>query len=151
VQVELSLVLPRDSTSVPWTRRLLVAILKSLPVPAEEWQDVGLALTEACANVIRHAGDGGVYRVSSRIRADGCLEIDVIDYGRGFDPNRPGSLPGPESEQGRGLALIDALTDCVQMDSRPRAGTLVHFEKQLSLPDIPVTRPTSTGRLRPTL
>jgi serine/threonine-protein kinase RsbW len=151
MQVELSLVLPRDTSSVPRTRHLLVAILKSIPVPAPEWQDLALALTEACANVVRHAGNGDDYRVATRIRPDGCCEIDVIDYGEGFDPDTSAGLPDPESERGRGLALIGALTDCVRMDSRPRSGTLVHFEKQLTLPEAAVTSATSQGGLRRTL
>jgi serine/threonine-protein kinase RsbW len=151
MRVELSLILPRDSTSVPWTRRLLAAILKALPVPADEVQDVALALTEACGNVVRHAGDSDDYRVTTRISADGWCEIEVIDRGRGFDPAGAGGLPGEDAEEGRGLALIRALTDCVHLDTRPRVGTLVHFEKQLSVSGAGATRPMSGGGLRPTL
>ena len=44
-----------------------------------------------------------------------------------------------DSERGRGLFLIKALSDNVRMQSTPRHGSLIHFEKSFALAGGPVT------------
>lgn len=92
--------------------------------------DIALALSEACANVILHAGPGEEYEVIATTR-DGRCVIEVVDTGsRGSLPLRspdPGTLM---SESGRGLKIIDAVTDGLSMTGTS-AGTTVHFEKVL--------------------
>ena len=43
-----------------------------------------LALTEACANVVQHAGEHEEYQVDVAITDDTC-RISVLDDGQGFD------------------------------------------------------------------
>ncbi len=98
--------------------------------------DVALAVTEACANVIEHSSDSDdEYEVSVVIDEDQC-EIRVTDTGRGFDHE---SLLQHEAdasaERGRGISLMQKLVDNVKFDSRPQAGTVVHLVKTLEFED----------------
>ena len=93
--------------------------------------DVTLALTEACANVVRHSGVDDEYEV--RLSLEGtCCEISVVDTGRGFDSSSlTVAMAGSSEEQGRGLGLMKALVDDVRFESRPEAGTVVHLVKEI--------------------
>jgi serine/threonine-protein kinase RsbW len=52
----------------------------------------------------------------------------------GFDAEAADATqPASESERGRGLFLIRALSDNVRMQSTPRRGCLIHFEKSFAL------------------
>jgi serine/threonine-protein kinase RsbW len=91
--------------------------------------DIQVALTEACTNVILHAGPGDVYEVAVDVD-DSCCTIRVIDRGVGFDAGeaRPA---GDTAESGRGMGLMNALVDEVLFETRAEAGTIVHLEKTL--------------------
>jgi serine/threonine-protein kinase RsbW len=54
VQVELALSLPREQRSVPVVRHLVRAAMRTLGVDADWINDVEVALSEACTNVLRH-------------------------------------------------------------------------------------------------
>lgn len=125
--------LPRDTASVPLVRRLLVDTMDTVGVDPDVTFDIGLALTEACANAVEHAGTGAAYRVRAGIDADRC-RIDVIDEG----PGVPRALSGagepafePLAEHGRGLNLLRSLVDRVALTSDATGGGVVHFEKDL--------------------
>jgi serine/threonine-protein kinase RsbW len=109
--------------------------------------DVQLALTEACANVLKHVEAGEVYEVHVGFDDERAF-LDVIDHGPGFDPEAV-AAPTPDAESGRGLQLMRELMDSVYFDSASGSGLTVHLEKRLAWkPDAPihelVTRPTST-------
>ena len=55
------LYLPRDAESVPVSRQVLDGCLETLGVTADTRTDIALALSEACANVVLHAGPGDEY------------------------------------------------------------------------------------------
>jgi len=93
VDVRFCLVFPRESLSVPVMRRVLGDTLGRLGVDEECIADLLLAVTEACTNVLRHAGPGHRYEVVARVSRDRCV-LEVLDSGRGFDP---ASLPGRRS------------------------------------------------------
>jgi serine/threonine-protein kinase RsbW len=90
VDVRFCLVFPRESLSVPVMRRVLGDTLGRLGVDEECIADLLLAVTEACTNVLRHAGSGRRYEVVARVGRNRCV-LEVLDSGRGFDP---ASLPG---------------------------------------------------------
>jgi serine/threonine-protein kinase RsbW len=119
--------LPREAGSVPTVRRLLRSALAALHVNRAAGEDLEIAVTEACANVVRHAAGAETFEVSLDVAEDHC-SIDVLDGGPGFDPGTL-AAPDPGSEHGRGLFLIRALSENVQMRSTPRDGSLIHFEK----------------------
>jgi serine/threonine-protein kinase RsbW len=124
--------LPREVGSVPAVRRLLHCALTVLHVDRQSGADLEIALTEACANVVKHAAGADKFEVRLDVAEDHCA-IDVLDHGTGFDPSRAAAeSPAAESERGRGLFLIKALSDNVRMQSAPRSGSLIHFEKSFA-------------------
>jgi serine/threonine-protein kinase RsbW len=131
MEIKVALALPRDAASVPVTRQVLDCCLERLGVLAETRADIALALSEACANVILHAGPGEQYEVVASAR-DGRCVIEVVDTGNPL--NAIQRRPDPEtplSEHGRGLQIIGAVMDDLRLTGNGRTGTTVHFEKAL--------------------
>jgi serine/threonine-protein kinase RsbW len=140
VEIKMVLFLPRDAASVPVSRQVLDGCLKTLGVTEDTRTDIALALSEACANVIQHAGPGVDYEVLATARNGKCV-IEVVNSGnRGGTPVPAGAALGPPSaepvpataEHGRGLKIIDAVVDSLELTGDGRDGTTVHFEKTLS-------------------
>ncbi|MFB9186970.1 ATP-binding protein [Dactylosporangium sucinum] len=113
MEVRLSLSLPRDHSTVPLTRRVLDAALAVFAVTKDCRDDIGLAVGEACANAVQHATSGADYEVTVTIQEDRCI-IDVVDDGVGPDSATPPDAP-PDAESGRGLRIIHALADMVEL------------------------------------
>jgi len=131
VEFKVVLFLPRDAASVPISRQVLDRCLETLGVAAGTRTDLALALSEACANVVLHAGAGEEYEVMARADGDRCV-IEVVNSGDGAVTVAPPSEPVPlTAEHGRGLKIIDAVTDNMRLTGNGRAGTTVHFEKTL--------------------
>lgn len=131
MEFKLTLALPRDNHSVPIARSVLKNYLEVLGVRSDVVSDIELALTEACTNVLDHAGEGDEYEVSAGIDGRSCV-IEVIDRGEGFDGSAAGlSEAEPHAEDGRGIQLMRALVDKVSFNSASAVGTVVHLEKEL--------------------
>ena len=128
--LDLSVALPRESVSVPVVRRLAAQALRAFGVLDEDVDDVQLAITEACANVIDHAGATDTYDVKIELSADRCA-ITVVDQGGGFDVAAVPERPDDDAEMGRGVALMRALVDNVAFRNEPQAGAVVHMVKTL--------------------
>jgi serine/threonine-protein kinase RsbW len=157
MEIQMALHLPRDAVSVPVGRQVLDSCLETLGVAPETRDDIALALSEACANVIQHAGPGeeyevrvsaGNYRCAIEVVNTGSqdceLSPDGVSAGAAKDGG-PGASGGerPDSfavadepvtalaEHGRGLQIIDAVVDNLQLTGNVRQGTTLHFEKKL--------------------
>ncbi len=125
--------LPRDSATVPLVRTMCRDAMARLGVSSSCRSDVALALTEACANVVQHAGGVSEYEVVVKLEPDSC-HIRVIDTGEGVKQHAGlGEMPDPDSDRGRGIALMHLLTDRFAFHSRPEDGTVVHLQKDLEL------------------
>jgi len=140
------LFLPHEAASVPVTRQVLDGCLQTLGVTPDTRADIALALTEACANVIQHARSDDQYEVQVRAR-DGRCAIEVVNAGSGNGEPAPyrgeddegwagamalSSDPVPgTAEHGRGLKIINAVVDNLQLTGNEREGRTVHFEKTL--------------------
>jgi len=111
VNVAFSVRLPVDAQSVPLVRGLVRQALQYLGVVDSGIDAILLALSEACANVVQHAGELDEYEVDVAIDDHVC-RITVLDEGGGFDPEQVAAAR-PESplEGGRGLVLMQALVD----------------------------------------
>jgi serine/threonine-protein kinase RsbW len=109
--------------------------MRTVGVEAACVDDVSLALTEACTNVLKHSGPGDEYEVTVTMHDDVC-SISVTDVGRGFDFDtlQTGDA-STEAERGRGVQLMKLLVDRVHFVSKPEAGSVVHMEKQLEYVD----------------
>lgn len=144
MDVNWTLLLPREVESVVKARRMLQDTASLVGMDPEVCFDLGVALTEACANVIEHAGRAEGYWVAAGISSDRCW-VDVVDNGVGFAPHRLAEhsglrgcrpaqavLPvGETPEGGRGLILIEALCDRVDIRNHPARGAMIHFERDL--------------------
>ncbi|HET8717353.1 MAG TPA: ATP-binding protein [Nocardioidaceae bacterium] len=141
-QMELSLALPRESNSVPVVRRLAAQALRAFGVADSHVEDVQLAITEACANVVEHAVDTDTYEVRIELASDRCA-ITVLDQGGGFDATRVPHDVVDDEEGGRGLRLMRALVDNVAFEDQPQTGAVVHMVKALEYdPKHPLHRGT---------
>ena len=86
-----SLHLRREPASVPLARRILLGTMASAGVDPDISHEVGVALSEACANAVEHAApctgteaDSG-FQVTATIE-DGRLRVEVTDSAPGFSP-----------------------------------------------------------------
>nr|WP_204262274.1 ATP-binding protein [Blastococcus saxobsidens] len=124
--------MPTDAHSVPLVRGLLRQALEHLAVPQPVIDEILLALTEACANVVDHVHDQEAYQVDVSITDELC-RISVLDDGEGFDPEGVQVLDQPtDAERGRGLVLMRALVDRLQFVQDADGRHRVTFEKRLA-------------------
>jgi serine/threonine-protein kinase RsbW len=105
------------------------------PLDTETLAELKLALTEAVSNSVRHAyADESTGHVDIRyeLGAD-HISVEVVDDGAGFDPSEGPSFDGDElSEGGLGIAIIRAVADEVEIESRPGVrGSRLRFRKRL--------------------
>jgi anti-sigma regulatory factor (Ser/Thr protein kinase) len=109
--------LSAEPSSVPDSRAAVTRWCDG--VAAGRPADIALAVTEAAANVVRHAypAGGGEFEVRADVR-DGELFVAVRDWGVGIQ------APSPNAGLGVGLLIIQQVADwAVVEDCAP--GTLV--------------------------
>ncbi len=73
-------------------RHLATATLRELGVRRESIDDIALAVTEACANVVQHAGPSLSGHSDFEVRVsveDVWCRIEVVDSGAGSTPSGP--------------------------------------------------------------
>jgi serine/threonine-protein kinase RsbW len=98
-------------------RAAVRAWLGAAGVDATRGDDIFLAVSEACSNVVMHAyapGVDGRFRVFAEAEGDE-LAVTVADDGRGLTAGRAGGAGG----LGLGLPLIAALADSVEARRGP--------------------------------
>ena len=135
MQIIIALSLPRDEQTIPVSRHIAATAMAEIGVAEDSVDDIAVALSEACTNVLKHAGPGDEFQVSLEVDDDQCV-IRVVDTGRGFDSESLGfGHADTSAEQGRGIELMRALVDQVRFIPKPEAGTIVHLEKTLELED----------------
>ena len=112
--------------------REVVEYLAASLTDADVLQDLDLILTEACANVCRHAYAGmpGDLEVRLGVEPGQWIELEVVDWGKGFGTNVQFKNPGPESEGGRGLYLMCSLSDACRV-SRQGQENVVFIHKDI--------------------
>ncbi|MBB1253396.1 ATP-binding protein [Streptomyces sp. OF3] len=135
-----SLHLRREAASVPLARRLLLGTMETAGVDEDIAYELSLALSEACANAVEHGGASDrrtdQYRVTAFLDGDMC-RIEVADHGPGFPapasphPAETRRAAPVDTESGRGLHLIEALSDHARFRNRPGDGAVVSFDKIL--------------------
>ncbi|GHH93885.1 ATP-binding protein [Streptomyces capillispiralis] len=104
-------------------RRIARSLLREWEM-AELADAVELGVTELLANVVRHVPDRRC--VVLLLRLPGGMRVEVTD---GCDelPRVPVGL-ALDSEHGRGLALLDAVSDTWGVEPEPGGGKTVWFE-----------------------
>ncbi|MEV0562530.1 ATP-binding protein [Dactylosporangium sp. NPDC050588] len=136
IALRLALHLPRDAATVPMARRLLDQALQTLGVEPTCRDDIGLILTEACANVIEHARNIDDYEISIEVTDLRCV-IHVVNDGSVIDPGRlvlatemtTTELAATDfavlDEHGRGLHIIRALADELYLTPATAGGLIL--------------------------
>jgi anti-sigma regulatory factor (Ser/Thr protein kinase) len=108
---DIELALPARAENIAIVRHALGGLGDALAIAPHKLDDIRIAVSEACANVVLHAyppgSDGQM--VLSATADDGRLVVTVRDWGAGIRP-RPDS-PG----LGLGLSMIAALAEEVQL------------------------------------
>jgi serine/threonine-protein kinase RsbW len=133
VELDVSVCLPRDAETVALVRRVVSDALSTFGVTRDCGDDIALALSEACTNVIEHAATSDEYEVRLQVDERHCA-ISVTNTGNGFDfRSLAGAMPDEESPRGRGVAIMRAVMDNVDFVSEPATGTIVHIVKGLSV------------------
>jgi serine/threonine-protein kinase RsbW len=135
-------VFEREILSVPVMRRVLGDTLRGIGVNEDSVADILLAATEACTNVVLHAGQSApAYTVAATVD-DAACRVEVTDVGQGCrprhnvvrrDPGRRPAEPGTLAESGRGLDIMRACMDTVTLRSTPGQGTQVVLGKRIHL------------------
>jgi serine/threonine-protein kinase RsbW len=125
---------PARAEFIALARLALSGLADIVTLPDELLADLKLALTEAVSNSVRHAyADGtGFVSISYELGAN-ALAVEVVDDGKGFDPERPPLLEGEElTEGGLGIAIIRTIADEFELHSRPGVrGSRLRFVKRL--------------------
>ena len=129
MNIAFSVQLPVDAKSVPLVRGLLRQALEHIGVVENGIDELVLALTEACANVVQHAQEDGDYEVHVDIDEPVC-RISVIDNGEGFDPASP-TAAIEDAQGGQGLVLMRALVDELHFRRDADGRHRVTLEKRL--------------------
>jgi len=132
--VGLRLLLPSEERSVPVARKVLSHALVAMGVTRSCVDDIELAISEACTNVLDHAGTHHEYAVAAGIDGDICV-VEVSDEGENF--RQPvlvpeGELIDGDAEHGRGVQLMRALVDELDFSVCDDGGTVVRLRKSLA-------------------
>jgi anti-sigma regulatory factor (Ser/Thr protein kinase) len=119
---EFALRLPAEADNLPLLRQGFRSFANVVGI--DDPADAELGVTEACANVIKHAyEDGG--EVELRLsRPDSRLEAKVVDSGSGIPEP---VLAARRSEDGFGLVLMDGVAADLALSSSP-SGTTVTMQ-----------------------
>jgi serine/threonine-protein kinase RsbW len=151
-------VFEREMLSVPVMRQVLGDTLRGVGVNEDSVSDILLAATEACTNVVLHAGhSAAAFTVAATVDGAAC-RVEVTDGGRGCRVPRgarrrglrtravPEAAPEHEApdhaalaESGRGFAIMSACVDEVTLRTAPGRGTRVVLDKRIAW-DPPLAR-----------
>ena len=135
VIVDVVVRLAPQPASVAVARRMVTEALATVDVDPAALEDIRLAVSEACSNAVLHGPVDDLYEVSVHLRGDRC-ELVVRDGGTDLDDRvLPGWLPSPTAATGRGLAIMRAVMDEVDVTADPGRGTVVRLVKHLDRRD----------------
>ena len=136
--------LPIETANLEIIREFVAHIAQNMGFSDENVHRIELAVDEASTNVIRHAYKGKNQKkefISIDVATyDDRLEIDVIDSGKGFKPNR---IKTPDMDiylkemkrGGLGLYLIKTLMDEVEYRIKPGVRNRVRMVKYVTNPN----------------
>src|SRR3954463_13480298 len=118
---DVKLTLPARPENVSVIRHVLGAFAEALRLPDDLVEDLRLAVTEACTNVVRHAypsDQTGPVEISIQPLEE-HVSVIVSDHGRGIGTSSDTTGPG------LGLPLIAAIADEVELLPVPGGGSRV--------------------------
>jgi anti-sigma regulatory factor (Ser/Thr protein kinase) len=89
--------------------------------------DLVLAVNELATNSVRHGGGEGTLRMWTH---ENVVVCEIHDAGHITDPRAGQIPPTPDQPSGRGLWVVNCLTDLMQIHSSP-TGTVVRVHMRL--------------------
>jgi anti-sigma regulatory factor (Ser/Thr protein kinase) len=111
-------------------RRLVERLGSKTTLSREQLSDLLTAVDEATANAIRYGspnGDRSLVKVICHPLTSGLI-VEVRDNGGGFAVPLASKMPAPDALGGRGLPLMVALADSIEIASTGK-GTTVTLKK----------------------
>jgi serine/threonine-protein kinase RsbW len=113
---------------------LVLAAARRIGFDEDALHEIGVAVRETLVNAVAH---GNRYSAKKKVllvieEAPGRLGVEIGDEGAGFDST---SVPDPLGgdnilrQSGRGLLMIRAFMDAVEVEQRQPTGTLVRMVK----------------------
>jgi anti-sigma regulatory factor (Ser/Thr protein kinase) len=114
-----------DDTNLGQARRLVVEHARRAGLAADRVTEAELAVNEMAANSLAHGGGAGELRIWCQ---DAYLVCEVRDTGFIPDPLAGRHPVTPDMAGGRGLLLVNQLSDLVRLHTRPGRTTVrAHF------------------------
>ena len=110
---------PRRPESVAAARRFVKQALRG--TATDVLDAVELMVSELATNCVRHTNTAFDLTVD---RAQGLIRVEVTDRAGGTPTMRS---PGPQDPTGRGLQIVNMLSDSWGVESRPTTGKTVWF------------------------
>ncbi len=126
----IKLKLPTKPEYVSLARLAASSICTNIGFDIDDIEDIKVSLGEACNNAVIHSESDKEFDVNFYIYED-KLEIEVIDYGKGFDLD---SYKEPDLKNlkgsGLGIYLIKSLMDDIEINKTDN-GTKLKFLKYI--------------------
>ena len=133
-----TLKVPSSTENLAMIREFLNGVLAQTGLDQSDINKLELAVDEACSNVMEHAyGHDATKEVVVRVIFDEEeVRVNIIDTGRGFDPQ---SIPQADLERlvaerrsgGLGLRLMKSLVDEVRYEFEPGQKNELHMTKRI--------------------
>jgi len=128
--------IPALSEYVAVIRLAISGVATRMHFNIEEIEDIKIAVSEACTNVVQHAypeNEPGNITLVATLSSE-KLDITITDTGKGFDAKNPVSdkqdgSNGVNFGLGLGLTFIRSLMDSSEIISVPNKGTTVRMTK----------------------
>jgi anti-sigma regulatory factor (Ser/Thr protein kinase) len=117
----------REPGSVHRARTFVAEALRDYPEDVVDRARLGIS--ELATNAIRHAGSGFTVNVTT---TEARVRIEVTDTGEGKPEKRN---PGPRDHSGRGLQMIETMSDHWEVSEARPAGKSVAFVMSLAPED----------------
>lgn len=104
--------------------------LKDVKIPAEKYNNILLALTEAVNNAIVHGNKNDIHKQIQLefIITDSFIKVIVTDEGEGFDLNNVPDPTLPENilnEHGRGIYIMKHFVDELSVEKTNKGNSLI--------------------------
>lgn len=128
-----------NTDTLALVRRVIAASVKHIPLSASLLNDIVMATTEACTNVIKHAyhfDENKYFELELKVTNE-LFVVEVEYFDKGFDPEK---IPVPNlaepREGGLGVFIIKQIMDFVKYKVNPEDGAvLLTMVKQLASSD----------------
>lgn len=133
----MKLEIPAKSCNESFVRAVVSAFAVQLDLSIEELADIKTAVSEAVTNSIVHGylDMKGTIKLVCRM-IEGCIEIEITDYGVGIEDIDTAMQPlftsKPECERsGMGFTVMQTFMDELKVTSRLGEGTVVTMKKRI--------------------